>query len=92
MAEREYVKREINDWMPPMEFFAVSPAGKDRDDLILDLVLKIRDYAGLTFKQRMILSNLKIKILQFGAQKISSEEIALANSILSAAPISLQAA
>jgi len=75
-----------------MEFFAVSPAGKDRDDLILDLVLKIRDYAGLTFKQRMILSNLKIKILQFGAQKISSEEIALANSILSAAPISLQAA
>lgn len=75
-----------------MEFFAVSPAGKDRDDLILDLVLKIRDYAGLSFKQRMILSNLKIKILQFGAQKISSEEIALANSILSAAPISLQAA
>ena len=75
-----------------MEFFAVSPAGKNRDDLILDLVLKIRDYAGLTFKQRMILSNLKIKILQFGAQKISSEEIALANSILSAAPISLQAA
>ena len=75
-----------------MEFFAVSPAGKDRDDLILDLELKIRDYAGLTFKQRMILSNLKIKILQFGAQKISSEEIALANSILSAAPISLQAA
>ena len=75
-----------------MEFFAVSPTGKDRDDLILDLVLKIRDYAGLTFKQRMILSNLKIKILQFGAQKISSEEIALANSILSAAPISLQAA
>ncbi len=75
-----------------MEFFAVPPAGKDRDDLILDLVLKIRDYAGLTFKQRMILSNLKIKILQFGAQKISSEEIALANSILSAAPISLQAA
>ena len=75
-----------------MEFFAVSPAGKDRDDLILDLVLKIRDYAGLTFKQRMILSNLKIKFLQFGAQKISSEEIALANSILSAAPISLQAA
>ncbi|NBT22021.1 MAG: hypothetical protein EBT19_04395 [Methylocystaceae bacterium] len=85
-------KREINDWIKPMEFFAVSPAGKDRDDLILDLVLKIRDYAGLTFKQRMILSNLKIKILQFGAQKISSEEIALANSILSAAPISLQAA
>ena len=40
--------------MPPMEFFAVSAAGKDRDDLILDLVLKIRDYAGLTFKQRMI--------------------------------------
>lgn len=75
-----------------MEFFAVSPAGKNRDDLILDLVLKIRDYAGLSFKQRMILSNLKIKILQFGAQKISSEEIALANSILSAAPISLQAA
>ena len=75
-----------------MEFFAVSPAGKDRDDLILDLELKIRDYAGLTFKQRMILSNLKIKTLQFGAQKISSEEIALANSILSAAPISLQAA
>lgn len=75
-----------------MEFFAVSPAGKDRDDLILDLVLKIRDYAGLSFKQRMILSNLKIKILQFGAQQISSEEIALANSILSAAPISLQAA
>ena len=37
-----------------MEFFAVSAAGKDRDDLILDLVLKIRDYAGLTFKQRMI--------------------------------------
>ena len=85
-------KREINDWILPMEFFPVSPAGKDRDDLILDLVLKIRDYAGLTFKQRMILSNLKIKILQFGAQKISSEEIALANSILSAAPISLQAA
>ena len=75
-----------------MEFFAVSPAGKDRDDLILDLELKIRDYAGLTFKQRMILSNLKIKILQFGMQKISTEEIALANSILSAAPISLQAA
>lgn len=75
-----------------MEFFAVSPAGKDSDDLILDLVLKIRDYAGLTFKQRMILSNLKIKILQFGAQQISSEEIALANSILTAAPISLQAA
>ena len=75
-----------------MEFFAVSPAGKDRDDLILDLVLKIRDYAGLSFKQRMILSNLKIKILQFGAQQISSEEIALANSILTAAPISLQAA
>ena len=75
-----------------MEFFAVSPAGKDRDDLILDLVLKIRDYAGLSFKQRMILSNLKIKILQFGAQKISSEEVALANSILTAAPISLQAA
>ena len=85
-------KREINDWILPMEFFAVSPAGKDRDDLILDLVLKIRDYAGLTFKQRMILSNLKIKILQFGAQQISSEEIALANSILTAAPISLQAA
>jgi hypothetical protein len=85
-------KREINDWMPPMEFFAVSAAGKDRDDLILDLVLKIRDYAGLSFKQSMILSNLKIKILQFGAQQISSEEIALANSILSAAPISLQAA
>ena len=75
-----------------MEFFAVSPAGKDRDDLILDLVLKIRDYAGLSFKQRMILSNLKIKTLQFGAQQISSEEIALANSILTAAPISLQAA
>jgi len=75
-----------------MEFFAVSPAGKNRDDLILDLVLKIRDYAGLSFKQRMILSNLKIKILQFGAQQISSEEIALANSILTAAPISLQAA
>jgi len=75
-----------------MEFFAVSPTGKDRDDLILDLVLKIRDYAGLSFKQRMILSNLKIKILQFGAQKISSEEIALANSILSVASISLQAA
>ncbi|MFM9152366.1 MAG: hypothetical protein ACKOPC_01955 [Methylocystis sp.] len=75
-----------------MEFFAVSPAGKDRDDLILDLVLKIRDYAGLSFKQRMILSNLKIRILQFGAQKISSEEIALANSILSVASISLQAA
>ena len=75
-----------------MEFFAVSPAGKDKDELILELVLKIRDYAGLTFKQRMILSNLKIKILQFGAQKISSEEIALASSILSAAPISLQAA
>ena len=75
-----------------MEFFAVFPAGKDSDDLILDLVLKIRDYAGLSFKQRMILSNLKIKILQFGAQQISSEEIALANSILTAAPISLQAA
>lgn len=75
-----------------MEFFAVSPAGKDSDDLILDLVLKIRDYAGLSFKQSMILSNLKIKILQFGAQQISSEEIALANSILTAAPISLQAA
>jgi hypothetical protein len=75
-----------------MEFFAVSPAGKDKDELILELVLKIRDYAGLTFKQRMILSNLKIKILQFGAQKISSEEIALASSILSAAPIALQAA
>ena len=75
-----------------MEFFAVSLAGKDIDDLILDLVLKIRDYAGLSFKQRMILSNLKIKILQVGAQKISSEEIALANSILTAAPISLQAA
>ncbi|MBM3575860.1 MAG: hypothetical protein FJX39_09140 [Alphaproteobacteria bacterium] len=75
-----------------MEFFAVSPTGKDRDDLILDLVLKIRDCAGLSFKQRMILSNLKIKILQFGAQKISSEEIALANSILSVASISLQAA
>jgi hypothetical protein len=85
-------KREINDWIQPMEFFAVSPAGKDSDDLILDLVLKIRDYAGLSFKQRMILSNLKIKILQFGAQKISSEEVALANSILTAAPISLQAA
>jgi hypothetical protein len=41
-----------------MEFFAVSLAGKDMDDLILDLVLKIRDYAGLSFKQRMILSNL----------------------------------
>jgi len=75
-----------------MEFFAVSPAGKDKDELILELVLKIRDYAGLAFKQRMILSNLKIKILQFGAQKISSEEIALASSILSAAPISLQVA
>jgi hypothetical protein len=85
-------KREINDWIQPMEFFAVFPAGKDSDDLILDLVLKIRDYAGLSFKQRMILSNLKIKILQFGAQQISSEEIALANSILTAAPISLQAA
>ena len=60
--------------------------------MILELVLKIRDYAGLSFKQRMILSNLKIKILQFGAQKISAEEIALASSILSAAPISLQAA
>jgi hypothetical protein len=72
--------------------FCSFPAGKDSDDLILDLVLKIRDYAGLSFKQRMILSNLKIKILQFGAQKISSEEIALANSILTAAPISLQAA
>jgi hypothetical protein len=82
----------INDWILAMEFFAVSPAGKDKDELILELVLKIRDYAGLTFKQRMILSNLKIKILQFGAQKISSEEIALASSILSAAPIALQAA
>lgn len=82
----------INDWILAMEFFAVSPASKDKDELILELVLKIRDYAGLTFKQRMILSNLKIKILQFGAQKISSAEIALASSILSAAPISLQAA
>ena len=75
-----------------MEFFTVSPALKDSNDMVLELVFKIRDYAGLSFKQRMILSNLKIKILQFGAEKISPEELALANSILSTTSISLQAA
>ena len=75
-----------------MEYLTVSPALKDSNDMILELVLKIRDYAGLSFKQRMILSNLKIKILQFGAEKISPEELALANSILSTTLISLQAA
>ena len=75
-----------------MEYLTVSPALKDSNDMILELVLKIRDYAGLSFKQRMILSNLKIKILQFGAEKISSEELALASSILSTKSISLQAA
>jgi len=63
---------------------SITTAGKSADDTIANLVLNLKDHDELSFNDRMVLSQIKIKCLMHGSSHVlSAEEMKCAASALS---------
>lgn len=63
-----------------------------RNEAIASLIIELKDFTGLSFSERMMLSQIKVKCLTQGSEiSLSDEEIDLAKSLLKTANRTLHA-
>ena len=52
----------------------ITTGRKNTNEVIADFVVNLKDYDGLSFSERMVLSQIKIKCLMHGSSSLLTEE------------------
>lgn len=72
------------DGRTPMRHESITTSCQRTNDAIANFVVNLKDYDGLSFSDRMVLSQIKIKCLMHGSSNaLSDEEMRCAASALS---------